>query len=101
MAKNLTEKSISLDDAAKSCGIGRSRFSSIFSETMGISFSRFALRSRVSMAAQMLRTSKAPVKEIAEKYGFLELSHFYHVFKNHFNCSPAHYRGVEATTEPK
>lgn len=95
-AVQLARKSIKtpaqLEDAAAACNLSRSRFSSVFTQAMGISYAKFALRSRLSSAASLLSSTTEPIKEIAEQCGFQEISHFYHAFGKHFHCSPAEFR---------
>lgn len=91
LVKNNPCKIITLDDAASGCGISKSRFSDIFTKSMNVSFSRFAQRVRISNAARMLKSSNMSIKEVAEKNGFHELSHFYHVFTKYFKCTPSEF----------
>lgn len=85
------EKKLSLEQAASICKLGRSKFSTVFTRVMGVSFSKFALRVRISHAAQALRYPDASTKEIAARFGFKDTSHFYHVFTSHFHCTPHEY----------
>ena len=82
----------SIEDAAASCGLGRSRFSAIFKEAMGVSFAKFAARARIGTAAVDVKRNLIPIKEIAEMYGFHDESHFNHAFKRHFKLTPGEYR---------
>lgn len=93
LVKRNPEKLITLEEAAAECGISRSRFSEIFTKSMNVSFSRFAQRVRISTAAQMLKTSNLSIKDIAERCGFREISHFYHVFAKNFKCTPNEFSG--------
>jgi len=43
-----------LSDAAKMCGLSSSRFSELFRRTMGVSYGKFAIRIRMSNAANDL-----------------------------------------------
>ena len=81
-------KNVSLGEAASVCGLSKSRFSSVFSQVMGVSFGRFSLRVKISNAAQMLRGANSSIKDVAGKSGFKDLSHFYHVFGKFFHCTP-------------
>jgi AraC-like DNA-binding protein len=92
LARKCVKTPAQLEDAAAACNLSRSRFSSVFTQTMGISYAKFALRSRLSSAAALLSSSHEPIKEIAEQCGFQEISHFYHAFGKHFHCSPAEFR---------
>lgn len=82
-----------LEKAAAACAMSVSRFCEVFQDIMGITFGKFALRARISGAAQVLKTTNQPIKAIAAEWGFANNSHFYHVFRQHFHCTPAQYRG--------
>lgn len=92
LIKNSKHKLPSLTDAAHLCGFGRSQFSTLFSQATGISFGQFAIRARISEAARLLRTTPLPVKAVAYQCGFKDISHFYHVFRRHFQYPPAECR---------
>lgn len=73
-------------------GVSRFRFHRLFQQTMGISFAKFALRHRLSLAARALRASEDSVKQIALMAGFVDSSHLVHAFKTHYGCTPREYR---------
>ncbi|OGF50285.1 MAG: hypothetical protein A2044_06110 [Candidatus Firestonebacteria bacterium GWA2_43_8] len=83
----LTEEKV-----AKICGISRNAFNVYFEKMMGISFSKFALRHRLSSAASQLIRTDDPIKAIATDWGFTDASHLSHSFLQYYNCSPAEYR---------
>ena len=89
---NHPEVMSSLNGAAQVCGLSRSRFSVLFSKTMGVSFKQYALNVRLSGASRLLRTTRLPVKTVAQQCGFKNLTHFYHVFSRKFNVPPAKFR---------
>jgi AraC-like DNA-binding protein len=91
MVKKNPLQSLSLDNAAKACGLGRSSFCSAFKQVMGIGFGRFALRARINQAAQMLCSEQASIKDVAFACDFKDLGHFYHVFSRFFNCTPSEF----------
>jgi AraC-like DNA-binding protein len=84
-------------DAAKHCGISRSRFDTIFQKTMGLSFARFALRYRLSGAAVQLLHSDDAMKTIAAEWGFTDGSHFNRAFCAHYGCTPGAYREANSS----
>jgi AraC-like DNA-binding protein len=78
--------------AAALCGMNRKAFSRVFREMMGVRFSEFDLRHRISgCATQLLRTSD-PIKKIAADWGFTDASHMHHCFMRFARCSPATFR---------
>jgi AraC-like DNA-binding protein len=87
-----TPRYLTTTTAAKACGLSRNRFHDLFVQQMGISFSDFALRYRLSNAARELRQSRAVVKDIAGRWGFADVSHFHRLFTEIYRCSPKTYR---------
>jgi len=83
---------VSLPEAATACGLSRSRFSLVFHQTMGLSFSRFCLRARLAVAAQTLATTELSTEDIAARMGFVDASHLHRAFARHYGCTPALYR---------
>jgi len=83
---------IGLAEASAACSLSPSRFSLIFRRAMGGSFGRFALRSRVGSAAELLLTSDLSVAALAGKFGFADASHFHRAFVKLYERTPADYR---------
>src|ERR1035437_155284 len=52
----------------------------------------FINRLRLNYAANLLANSDEPIVEISMSTGFENLSHFYHLFKKHFEFSPKEFR---------
>ncbi|MCJ7752036.1 MAG: AraC family transcriptional regulator [Armatimonadetes bacterium] len=83
---------VSREEAAQACGLGRSRFTTLFRELMGVSFKTFRRRARIMFAADMLLTSSLSLDSIAEQAGFADASHLHHSFVEQYNCTPGQYR---------
>lgn len=80
------------EDAARACGLGRSRFTALFRETMGVSFQEFRRRSRIAYAATMLLTTALSLEDIAARTGFSDASHLHRAFVQEYGCTPGEYR---------
>ncbi|NLW87989.1 MAG: helix-turn-helix transcriptional regulator [Planctomycetes bacterium] len=78
--------------AASACGMNRNTFAGLFYKTMGLRFSDFGLRFRLSSAAAELRKTATPAKAIALKWGFADISHMHHWFIRCYGLSPSQYR---------
>jgi AraC-like DNA-binding protein len=87
-ARNSPCRLLSLTDSARLCGLSRSQFSALFTRATGASFGQFAIRVRTSEAARLLRTTELPIKAVANQCGFVNVTHFYHIFRRHFHCPP-------------
>lgn len=81
-----------LGTAAAACGFERSYFGQVFRQTMGVSFSRYEVRARLTRAARLVMYTAAPVAAIAEQTGFVDASHFHRRFAEVYGCTPASYR---------
>lgn len=89
--KHYSEK-IEIKDLADQVHLSISRFSHLFSDTMGISPHRYILQRRIERAEEMLRSSSLTVNEIALSLGFSSQAHFYHAFLKVVGMSPVAYR---------
>jgi AraC-like DNA-binding protein len=87
-----SRKLTSINEAAKACSLSPSQFSKLFKKLMGIPFSKFALRYRITEAARQLIETDDPIKYIAVKWGFTDTSHLNHSFIEHYAVSPKEYR---------
>lgn len=83
---------ISMDCAARLCGISRDTFAREFHSLMGLSFVQFNLRQRLAGAAGALATGDTPVKAIARDWGFTDSSHLDRLFTRQYGCHPQQYR---------
>jgi AraC-like DNA-binding protein len=87
-----TRKRINTQEAARLCGLSRNRFSDMFHNVTGITFADFALRYRLSGAARQLVSTDAPLKAIADDWGFTDVSHLCRSFQAHYGVAPTTYR---------
>lgn len=81
-----------LDDAARSVGLGRRRFSELFREITGESWRRHINKLRMDYAKKLLVSTERSVTAIAFECGFEELSHFHHSFKASYGTTPVSFR---------
>jgi AraC-like DNA-binding protein len=83
---------VTVQAAARACGMGRNSFSKLFKGLMGIGFSDFDLRYRLHGVAGQLLQTEDPVKALAAKWGFTDSSHLHRWFVEYYGCSPGEYR---------
>ncbi|MFB3883134.1 MAG: helix-turn-helix domain-containing protein [Armatimonadota bacterium] len=83
---------VSARAAADACRLSVSGFQHSFQRTMGMSYGRFTLRSRLALVAHALLDADLPVQAIAERTGFVDASHLHRQFVAHYRCTPAEYR---------
>ncbi len=82
----------SLNEAAAICSLSQSRFSHIFTGVFGMSYGKFASRSRLASAAMDLSYNRLTIDEVAAKWGFFDNSHFTNSFRKLYGCAPRQYR---------
>ena len=78
-------------EAASSCGISQVHFRRVFREAAGLPFRQFCLKARMDAAARMLRKSKLPLKEIAERCGISDIYYFNRLFRARHGMPPGAY----------
>ena len=77
---------------AKLVNLSPSRLRHLFKSETGITPNQFIKEVRLSEAERLLRTTFLRVKEIMNRVGFLDESHFGHEFKKTYGVSPSKYR---------
>jgi len=82
---------LSIDQAAKECNLSNGYFNVIFSRIYGVSFYAYELKYRLRCAEVDLRSGKYSIKELAQKYGFADASHFSRTFKKYYSVTPNSY----------
>ncbi|MDD5707370.1 MAG: helix-turn-helix transcriptional regulator [Kiritimatiellae bacterium] len=80
--------------AARACGMSTFAFVRRFESWMQLSFSQFALRHRLSQAAQEIASTDWPIKAVACNWGFTDESHLHRLFVHHYHVTPAQYRAA-------
>ena len=83
---------VSLKDAAQSFSYSEKYISRLLKKELGLSFTQLAQHQRLQTAAQLLHSTTMPVKDIAERVGYHNLSHFYTLFQADYGLTPAAYR---------
>ena len=82
---------------AKLVNLSPSRLRHLFKAETGITPNQFLKEVRLAEAERLLRTSFLRVKEIMNRVGFLDESHFGHAFKRAYGMSPSKYRTAVST----
>ena len=73
-------------------GMNPAYFGRIFRQTEGCSVSDYLNQVRLEQAKLLLRTTDAPVAEVAVQVGFSSSNYFYSIFKKNTGITPAVYR---------
>ena len=80
-------------ELATKVALSRSAFSARFRELAGESPLRYITRTRLAHAAELLRTTDAPLAQIAARAGYGSEFSFSKAFKRAFGIAPGGYRG--------
>jgi len=87
-----SRRPLTSQEVADAIGMSHATFARSFKGFMGISFTRFALRSRLSQAAAQLARTGDPIEKVATEWGFTNVRHFQRSFREHYGIAPATYR---------
>ncbi len=68
----------------------------VFKKVLGVKPTEYINNKRLEYAVYLLTQTTDNIMEICECCGFSNLSHFYHLFKQKYNCSPVKYRKLYA-----
>jgi len=86
------ERPPSMEELAGWAGYSPSRFRVLFRQDTGLSPARYFHNIRMESAAETLRESVLPVKEVALMHGYANVSHFSRAFSAHYGMGPGRYR---------
>lgn len=83
---------IDLNECAMRCGLSRSRFTHLFTQTVGTSPLQYQQQLRLEQACELLRSSTLSVGEISDGVGFRDALYFSRIFKKKTGLTPSDYR---------
>jgi len=86
---------LTIDALSDMCHLSATHFRRLFLSIMGTSPLAFINATRISKACVLLRTSEAPILEIAAEVGFMSLSSFNRAFAATMSTSPRNYRNAD------
>lgn len=85
-------KDISLQGISTTFTINPSYISQLFKKEMGITFTEYLTKLRISHAGDLLKTTDLTVGEISEKAGYIDYFYFTRTFKKVVGKTPSQYR---------
>jgi len=85
-------ESLDLGSIAQAAGLSAFHFARLFKEATGDTPWQLVTRTRMERAKQLLRKTRLPISEIAERAGYRTLSHFSARFRIICGCNPDTYR---------
>lgn len=84
--------SIRLKEISAELGYTQSYLSSLFTQTLGIPFSKYLQNIRLAHACDLLINTRKSVDEISEACGYNDVKFFRRLFKNKLKMSPSEFR---------
>lgn len=89
IATEYVDPDLSIEKVTTALGINRAKINDILKEELGLTFSAYLNKLRLTEAARLLSESKdANVSEIAYAVGYNNVSYFNRLFKATYNCAP-------------
>ena len=92
MAEHFSDSSLMLQDVAKAVGMSNSRFSTVFSQQNGQTFTEYLVYLRLNKARELLRTTDHRSSQIAFEVGYNDAHYFSYIFKKNIGMTPSEYR---------
>ncbi|MFO1388536.1 helix-turn-helix domain-containing protein [Cellvibrio sp.] len=101
IATEYVNPELSIDTLTTSLGINRAKINDILKEELGLTFSSYLNKLRLTEAARLLSESKdANVSEIAYAVGYNNVSYFNKLFKATYNCAPKTFKDFSLSEKP-
>ena len=93
LAKEYADPELNLNAATERLGINRNKINTILKEEIGLTFTAYINKLRMTEAARLLSEHpEESVSQIAYQVGFNNVSYFNKLFKQTYGCSPKHFK---------
>lgn len=94
---NHYHQKLTLQTLAETFHTNRTTLTQRFRQATGTSIITYLTQLRLRLAASMLDDTSLSIREIAQRVGFKDITHFGRTFRKHFNHSPSEYREQHKT----
>ena len=88
---NYTER-ITLDELSRKLSVNKYYLQKLFKRYMGLSPNEYLIRTRLTRAKELLRTTNLSISQISMDVGISNIGHFISLFKMHEEITPSAYR---------
>lgn len=92
MSQNYSNPNLMLQDVARAVNMSKSRFSTVFSQQNGQTFTEYLIYLRLNKAKEMLRGTEEKSSQIARDVGYNDAHYFSYIFKKNTGMTPSEYR---------
>lgn len=101
MATEYANSELSLESAASTLGINRTKINEILREELGLTFTSYLKKLRLTEAARLLsEAGDANISEIAYLVGYNNVSYFNKLFKAEYGCTPKTFQALNLQEKP-
>src|SRR5699024_8224595 len=90
--KNNFNEKLSQTEIANQLYMSNSRFSKLFKQYVGRTFSDYILKLRIEAAQELLKHTSLKIYEVAKEVGYEESRYFSQIFKEKIGVTPVAYR---------
>ena len=92
MAQHFSNPNLMLQDVAKAVNMSKSRFSTVFSQQNGQTFTEYLIFLRLNKAKELLRGTDLKSSQVAREAGYNDAHYFSYIFKKNTGLTPSDYR---------
>ena len=92
MSQRFADSNLMLQDVARAVGMSESRFSTVFAQESGRTFTEYLTGLRLGRAKELLRTTNMKSSQIALEVGYNDAHYFSYLFKKNTGLTPGEYR---------
>ena len=92
LAEHFTDSNLMLGDAARAVGMSESRFSTVFAQETGKTFTEYLTHLRLARARELLAGTDKKSAQIALEVGYNDAHYFSYLFKKNLGLTPGEYR---------
>ncbi|MCR4877417.1 MAG: response regulator [Clostridiales bacterium] len=92
LSRHFADPNLMLQDVARAVGMSSSRFSTVFSQQSGKTFTEYLTFLRLNRAKELLRETDMKSSQIATEAGYSDAHYFSYLFKKHEGITPGEYR---------
>ena len=100
MAEHYTDSSLMLRDVSSAVGMSESRFSTVFSQESGKTFTEYLTYLRLHKAKELLKNTDRKNTQIAQDVGYNDAHYFSYLFRKNMGMTPGEYR-AQHQNEPE
>lgn len=88
---HITEE-VTVEEIARSVYLSKYHFSRLFKERTGMTVMKYVLKTRITMAKELLRSESISIAHVSEECAFSSLSYFSRAFKLETGLTPLQYK---------